>query len=246
MSGQIVNISTKDLISEAALKCGDALMRDLPKNLYSQAVYRAQRFIASQYGLLERVWTYTNVDGDSELDIIPQNFNGEWRVEITKPASDSSSSPTTTPYSKVQYQEVDNELTDLNYNVMLPDYRYSITYIANRYVLKYSGAGANDVVTIYYISGIAGEEDFEPYDVNGDPNLIPVIPNRYYEETLRKSILWACDLGIARYGDTFKGKRFATVRKLHMRNDDLLKPKGLEESRPWITVKLFTKQFPGD
>ena len=53
MPGQIVNISNNQAISEVALKCGDPFFRDFPKNIYSQAVYRAEREIAKEYGTLK-------------------------------------------------------------------------------------------------------------------------------------------------------------------------------------------------
>ena len=46
MPGQIINISNSEAIAEVALKCGDPFFKDFPRNIYSQAVFRAERHIA--------------------------------------------------------------------------------------------------------------------------------------------------------------------------------------------------------
>ena len=245
MSGQIVNMNWREAVSEVALKCGDAFFRDFPKNIYSQAVFRAERAVAKRYGIMDRIWTYTNTAGSDEVDITPLNFNGEWRVTVTRTDTDAVTGLVTTydlEYIKVPYEKVENP-DDL---VDTPDYRYSINYIGNRYVIRYSDPAALDVLTIYYTSGIAGEEDYEYFDENGDANLIPVIPNKYYEEVMRRAILYICDLGIAKF-DQLKAQRYVRLMKRYtIPQEDLLPERGLEKDRPFIQVKAFSLSFPGD
>lgn len=240
MPGQIVNISWKEAVSETALKCGDPFFRDFPKNIYSQAVYRAERGIAKEYKIMDRILTIDNSAGDSEIDIGPLNFNGEWRVTVTPPPADSSSTSVAQEYSKVQYEELDDTTSSV-----LPDYRYSINYIGNRYVFRYNNVTADDEINIYYVSSIAGQEDYEYYDDQGNANLIPVIPNKYYEETVRRAVVYMGELGIASF-DGLKAQRYTRILQRYTRPKDVREEKGLERNRPWIQIQAYTTQFPGD
>jgi len=240
MPGQIVNISWKEAVSETALKCGDPFFKDFPKHIYSQAVYRAERGIAKHYEVMDRILTITNTAGDSEIDIGPLNFNGEWRVTVTKPAADDESTPQTYTYIKVQYEDIDDVTS-----VVLPDYRYSVNYIGNRYVFRYNNVDATDEINIYYVSSIAGEEDYEYYDNEGNTNLIPILPNKYYEETVRRAVVYIGELGIAQF-DGIKAQRYARILQRYTRAVDVREEKGLERDRPFIQIKAFSTQFPGD
>lgn len=240
MPGQIVNISWKEAVSETALKCGDPFFKDFPKHIYSQAVYRAERGIAKDYKIMDRVLTITNTAGDSEIDIARLNFNGEWRVAITKPAADDESTPQTYTYTRVQYEDLDDVTSST-----LPDYRYTINYIGNRYVFRYNNVDANDEINIYYVSSIAGEEDYEYYDDEGNVNLIPVLPNKFYEETVRRAVVYIAEIGIATF-DGLKAKRYARILSRYTRPKDVMEEQGLERNRPWIQIRAFSTVFPGD
>jgi len=247
MPGQIVNISWKAALSETALKCGDPFFRDFPKNIYSQAIFRAERGIAKDYGILDRIWEYTNTAGDSEIDIGPLNFKGEWHLTVT-PADveedDTELIPSTSvievnadgsyTYKRKQWEEL---------NATDTAYEYAINYIGNRYVLKYSSPAVGDVLKLYYVSSIAGEEDYEYYDENGNANLIPVLPNQYYEETVRRATIYIARLGIAKFsGD--KARSYGRILEMYQQRDDIQPEKGLHRDRPWITVKTFSTQYP--
>lgn len=254
MSGQIVNISWKAAVSETALKCGDPFFKDFPKHIYSQAIYRAERGIAKEFGIMDRIWEYTNVAGDSEIDIGPLNFTGAWEVTVLSADADDDvvedneepvAGTLTTDsievnadgsysYSRVQWEEM---------NTTGVAYKYAINYIGNRYVFKYSDAEEDDVIKIYYVSSIAGEEDYEYYDSEGEANLIPVLPNRYYEETVRRASIYIAQLGIAKY-DGDKSNRFGRILQMYRQSGDVSPEKGLHRDRPWIMTKMFSTQYP--
>lgn len=231
MAGQIVNISNNEAISEVALKCGDIYFKDFPKNIYSQAVYRAERDIAKEYGILEREWSYTNTDGPdntgvtyAHIVIVPLNFNGAWRVVKTADNVE-------TEYERKQYDEViENDSTSNNY--------YAIIYNANQYVLYYTNAAAKDVISIWYTSSIAGEVDYETFDQEGNTNAIPVLPNQYFEEVIRRSVRYIAQLGIAQFDDK-KGKKYARILRMYTKRDDNNREYNLEKDRPWILIKPF-------
>lgn len=239
MPGQIVNISWKEAVSETALKCGDPFFKEFPKNIYSQAVYRAERGIAKDYKIMDRVLTIDNSAGDEEIDIGPLNFNGEWRVTITPPPDDDSSTSTAIEYTKVQYEDLDDTTS-----AVLPDYRYTINYIGNRFVFRYNYVTAGDEINIYYVSSISGEEDYEYYDNEGNVNLIPVLPNKYYEETVRRSIVYMAEVGLATF-DNLKAKKYDRLLKRYTRRRDL-EERDLDRNRPWIHIIAYSTQFPGD
>lgn len=249
MPGQIVNISWKAAVSETALKCGDPFFKDFPKHIYSQAVFRAERGIAKHFGVMDRIWEYTNTDGDEEIDIGPLNFTGAWEVTVL-PADDPTGGTNVDgtlstvalainadgsySYSEAQWEEM-NE-TDISY-------RYAIRYIGNRYVFKYNPFVAEDVIKIYYVSSIAGEEDYEYYDSEGNANLIPVLPNRFYEETVRRATLYIAQLALAKFsGD--KAVRYGRVLDLYRQQGDIAPEKGLHRDRPWMKVKAFSVDYP--
>ena len=235
MANQIVNISWKDAVSETALKCGDPFFRDFGKNIYSQAVFRAERGIAKRYNILDRLLTIPNPNASGELTISPSNFNGEWRVSIMR-------SGTETPH---EYERCDDITVDnIEMKVSLPKYRYSLKYMTNKYVFKYNFPTANDIINIYYSSSIASEEDYTTLDDQGNPNLIPVLPNKYYEETVRRAVIYIAELGIGTFNGN-KYKRFAGILKRYSRPDDMLPERGLEKDRPWIMMKAYSVEFPG-
>ena len=241
---QIVGISSSESIAEVALKCGDPFYKDFPKNIYSQAVYRAERSIAKEYGIMNRIWEYTNTDGSEEIDIGPLNFNGEWWVTIT-PEDDAES---TTPNTLIVEQNTDDSYTykRKQWEELLDadtSYSYAINYVANKYSLRYSNPSDNDVVKIYYVSSIAGEEDYEFYDDQGEINLIPAIPNKFHEETLRRAAVYMAQLGIATF-DREKAARYVRVLELYQQIKDKMPESRLERDRPWITIKTFCSIYP--
>ena len=227
MSGQIVNVSNSQAISEVALKCGDPFFKDFPRNIYSQAVYRAQRSIAKEFGILDRIWTYTNEEGTSPIDVTPLNLNGVWKVDITRDDVD-------TEYDL-------RRLEDVLESVETTDAFYHIFYNANQNLLYYTNPEADDVITIYYTSSIAGEEDYEPFDNEGNQIAVPVLPNKYFEEVLRRGVRYIAQLGLATF-EADKAAKYTRVLQLYTRATDESIESNLEKSRPWIQIKPF--QYP--
>lgn len=232
MPGQIVNVSNDQAISEVALKCGDPFFKDFPKNIYSQSVYRAEREIAHQYGIMDRVWTYTNIDGTSPVTIAPLNFRGVWRVVVTT-ADDLE--------EEYEQRKIDEVLDNDSSDTASTNFFYSIIYNANQYELFYTWPAVNDEITVYYVSGIAGEEDYEPLDENGEENAIPVLPNKYFEEIVRRAVRYMAKLGIAQF-DGLKAQRYSRVLNIYTKRPDEAMDSSLERDRPWIQIKPL--QYP--
>lgn len=235
MPGQIVTVSNNEAISEVALKCGDPLFKDFPRNIYSQAVYRAERSIAQEYGIMDRVWTHVNENGTSPIVIAPLNFKGAWRITVVPADTDG----------EVQADGVEQEYGEMTIDDVLDNgqspmstanYYYNVIYNANQYELFYTWPATNDYITVYYVSGIAGEEDYEYYDDEGNANAIPVLPNKYFEETVRRSVRYMAQLGLAQFEGT-KSQRYARVLGIYTTGRDGRMDHSLERSRPFIMVK---------
>lgn len=234
--GQIVNISSNEAISEVSLKCGDSLFKDFPKNIYRQAIYRAERDIAKQYGILERMYEYTleSADVDDGIIIPNLNFNGEYWVRISK-EEDDDGNPIWEEYKKINKEDLDYYFQDglMKPKTTLTDQRvYYITYEANQYVLRYYNPEEGDLIRINYISGIAGEEDY----IDDGENIIPVLPNIYFEETVRRAVVYIAHLGVARF-DSIKAERYKRLLGLYSRKNQY--DSNLEKDRAWIQIKPF-------
>lgn len=225
MPTQIVNYGHNETVSEIALKCGDKLFKDFGKDIYAQAVYRAQRGIAIDYKILERIWNHTvttdEAVAETEIVISPLNFDREIRFMVKHPDED-----TYTTYEKVNTEvSTDDDATE-----------YYVRYASNQYVFNYSNKEEGDIVAIHYVSGIAGLEDYEETDSDGNNNIIPVIPDKYYEEILRRGIIWIAQLGIAQF-QAEKKEKYSDIYKLYYK---IGKDQNLVRDSQWITVKPFT------
>lgn len=246
MAGQIIHISSNDAISEVALKCGDPFYKDFPKNIYAQAVYRAERSIAKEFGILDRILTITTADTTGEVEIYKLNFLGEWRVTLTQPEDGDDESETISMNTIMLNSDGSVNLTKTTWDKLLEtdsNYEYAVNYMADRYILKYTPASVGDVITIYYTSGIAGEEDFETYDGQGNANIIPVLPNQYLEETIRRACIYMAGLGVAKF-EGEKAAKYQRVISFYKRRSDLNDDKTLYKDRPWIEIKPFSARWP--
>ena len=232
--GQILNISNEEAIAEVALKCGDPFFKDFPRNIYSQAVYRAERGIAKKYGIMERTWTYTNTDGTSPIVIVPLNFNGAYRITVT-PVSTEDETGVETNYSERKIEDI---LDNADSATAASNFYYSIMFDANQRMLYYTWPVADDEITIYYTSSIAGETDYEGTDDEGNEYAIPALPNIYYEEVLRQSVRYMAKLALAKY-DGQKAERAIRVLKAYTRRTDEVEETKLDKSRPWIQIGVW-------
>jgi len=229
--GQIVNISNEEAIAEVALKVGDPFFKDYPRNIYSQAVYRAERGVAKKYGIMDRTWTYTNTDGTSPIVIVPLNFNGAYRITVT-PVSTEDETGVETNYSERKIEDI---LDNADSSTASSNFYYSIMFDANQRMLYYTWPVADDEITIYYTSSIAGSTDYEGYDDEGEEQAIPVLPNKYYEEVLRQAVRYMAKLSLAKF-DGIKAERAMRVLRAYTRKTDEVEERHLDKSRPWIQI----------
>lgn len=226
MPTQIVNYTLNETVSEVALLCGDKFFKDFPKNIYNQAVYRSQRSIAVEYQILERIWTHTITTDEAveetEIEISPLNFDKEYKILVIHPDDTEA-----TAYDDKVDHELNND-TDIT--------EYYIRYATNKYVINYTNKEEGDILKIYYISHIAGLEDYEATDADGNANIIPVLPDKFYEEILKRAVSWIAKLGIASFGEE-KKKKYIDLLKIYSSSKE--KDMNLVKNDTWISIKPF-------
>ena len=229
MIEQIVKTYNNQKVSEVALQCADSHFKDFPKDIYSQAVYRAERSIAKEFHILDRRWIYNNTKGDAAFKIIPKNYNGATRVIVL---------PDGATIGNLYIQKSLSEVID---NTDSDNYFFCVRYESDSYVFYYTTPAENDSIEITYISSIAGEEDFSEIDEESNSHIVPEIPDKYYEEILRRSVRYVAKLGIAQY-DKEKGAKFQRILSLYTKRDDEVGEQNLGRDDAWLKIKPF--QYP--
>ena len=162
---------------------------------------------------------------------------GEWWVTL-KPADTTTSATITIPVNtdgsytlkRKQWDELYEEDTS---------YSYAINFFENAYVFRYTPVVTNDMITIYYTSTLSSEEDYG----SADDQVLPALPNKYYEEIIRRAVIYIARLGIVTF-DKEKGKKYTRVLQLYQQRADSAPETKLERERPWIKVKSFSTEYP--
>jgi len=241
MAGQSLVITFNSAVDETALKCGDPFYKDFPKYIYQQAVYRAERSIAQEYKILDRIMTVINTAGTSPVSLVPtislstpQNFaNHIWRLTVT---------PNEGAEQIYQQTTLDKVLDNLTVSTAAENFYYEVIYDTNAYKLYYTWPDASDTITIYHSAGIAGQEDYDTLDAEGNANVLPAIPNEYFEETVRRAVRYMVKLGIAKYETGEKAQRYNRLLSIYSRRGDESEDLSLGRDRAWIQIKPF--QYP--
>jgi hypothetical protein len=258
MAGQPLVITFSSAVDETALKCGDPFYKDFPKYIYQQAVYRAERSIAQEYKILDRIMRLTNTAGTSPFTINRQNFSGQvWRLTVQHYSSTGGGVPVPDPIPRnapnatgqvlgtaelYHQRQVDEVLDNVTSVTASSNYFYALIFNTNAYSLFYTHPAENDVIEIYYTATIAGQEDYDTLDENGDANVLPAIPNEYFEETVRRAIRYMVKLGIAKYETGEKAQRYSRLLSIYTRRTDETEDFSLGRDRAWIQIKPF--QYP--
>lgn len=220
---QIEKLYDNDLVSEIALMCNDFGFKDFRKETYAQAIYRSQRKIATKYNILERNISMTvqatEVDDPLYIGLFTtarnpiSNFKVEFRVGVNGEE-----------FTKTNTVEWDADDSDLpkEYIIYFDDGSGG----QKGWVLDYYGKAEDDEIIIYYttLGSEAGEDD---------GNVI--LPNKYYEEVIRESIIFLSRIGIASFTQE-KLAKYTRLMQLNTTNGD---NPNLERNDAWIRIKPF-------
>jgi hypothetical protein len=229
---QITNTSYKEILGEIALQCGDPFYNDFKINIYMQAKYRSERSLAKQYKILERKWTHTTTELEAEVTteiVIPQlNFYREVLLIVNGEK-----------YEKVN-NELDNTLnltsSQVSATTTIFPLQYYIRYDSTQYVLNYTNKAEGDEVSLFYISAIAGSEDYEETDSEGNVVVMPVMPDHFTEEIIRRGVTYIAKLGIATFVGE-KKQKYADILKMNAGEEHKA---SLARDDQWTTVKPYT------
>jgi hypothetical protein len=218
---QLVTTFDSDLLSEVSLALADEFFKDFPQKIYSQQAFRAARSISKEFDIFERTISLTmetdDIDDDTEIAILPLNFSYESHFSVNG-----------TEYTKTSFpfQNIEDD-----------DTLYYVRYVSNQYVFNYTNKAVDDVVNIHYSSVISGTDDYAATDDYSNENIIPVIPNRFYEEHLKRTILLMCKLGVAKYANnTDTGAKYQRLFGLYSGERQ---EAHLHSNKTWVEIKPF-------
>jgi hypothetical protein len=227
MTGQLVNNIPEDTISEVMETCADSFNRDFSKVIYAQAIYRAMRSIAIQYQVLQRIFIKTIIAEDESVD-----------QEIIIPRANFTSAELKFTVNDVEY------LVKRDYynGIDLDEEEYYIRYAESNYYFNYGNKALGDVVRILYTAHISAPSDYET-TVPEDPeqNIIPVLPDKFVEEVIRRSAVLVAKFGMAKFQGTPKAEKYVGIYRLNggQKPSKIIDP-DLVEDQPWIQMKIRT------
>jgi hypothetical protein len=216
---QIAKSFDRDLISEISLKCGDPDYRDFSDVLYAQAVFRSQRKIAREYGILEKRFTKTIRANDIGRNfILPPNFIAEFEVLVNGISM-----------SKIDYLGEFTETLAISNGATN---QYFVRFSEQRqWLFDYINKNIGDVVDIFYTSTGEAAEDLDG---------TPLLPDTFYEEIIKRSIIYMCELGIAKF-QAEKRDKYMNLYKLYVsKKEDY----DLGINSTWIMLKPFSLSYP--
>lgn len=204
------------LISEAAERVFDPSFRELPKSVYEQALFRANRIIAKKYSVMQAVKTVEDTPAAEEdlvlnIKLEVPSFRGEYLVVV----------------NGVEYRKVpDNEIEPDSYTYHMYEdqeglkFNYSPRKVAEK-----------NEIQIYYtvIPDLSSYETTEP-----------VIPTRYREEQIEYMVQDLCRMAIPRVTGHAKDK-YIELLKLYSKQENDIDPR-LTQNNSWTEIKLW--QFP--
>lgn len=209
------------IVSEISLKCGDYDCKDFQREIYEDAYLTASRKVAKRYRLLHRFFT-------SKFEIaIPENENESEYLskEIKKPIVLGVPS---------FYSEYNVKINGHLYikAQSLDDFQYR--YIAykqdNNLMFNYYPRTKSDEITMMYVADV-NIEDF-------DEDIEPIIPSQYKEELMAFACVEMAKLGIVKFGESEKGKKYHNVFNLY-RLDERNLEKNLIKDTAWVEMKIW-------
>lgn len=107
---------------------------------------------------------------------------------------------------------------------------YYLRFINNKLIFNYNPKKEDDRILIYYIADVNKDD----YDLE---ETTPIIPKRFEEEIIIKCCIEIAKLGIPKFGESEKGKKYQNIYNLYAKENNM-KP-DLLEKKEWIRIKLW-------
>jgi len=215
------------LVLEIADRCNDVDYDDFNKSSYLESIYRAEKKIALEYDILNRILYFSN------KIVVPPEFEGDanW-LQVQKDTSfeipiKSLHNETRVIINGILYTKATKDNLTQSTSDLL-SYEYHLYYGNNRYMMNYTERGLDDTIIIHFTSDI-NISDYE------EESIKPVLPPKFEDEILNRSCTDMAKKGIAKFkGD--KGDKWYKVFKLYSKDKIALEK---VESQSWITVQPF-------
>jgi hypothetical protein len=195
-----------------AYRCNDSGYNDLPESAYNEAILFTSRKVARNFSLLNRHYSF-NVKTPNEDDLVNpielklHSFGGETMVLV----------------NNVEHKRTDNlRINDTEERL------YQLYWGVQNYLFNYTFRTKDDRIDLFYTADITVDD----YD---DESITPIIPQRYDEEMIKFTILYLCEIAIARFTGA-KKEKWITLFQFNKG-----KTEGTEsgEVQTWPTLKVF-------
>jgi hypothetical protein len=203
---QVTKAYRKEIISEVAAMCGDDQYRDFKREIYGQAVYRATRELAHAYSIFEYELVFKVEAFELNNWLVLPSSNFKAELEVR--------------VNNLKYYKTNGHPTaKREYAIKLGE--------DGRWLINYHEKTANDTVYVRYMTLGKTAEEFD-----GDP----LIPNKYYEELLQRSILYIAKMGVAKFSAEGREKYKLLIQMYKLKD---VKDSSMAKDDNWITIKPF-------
>lgn len=239
-----------EVIVEMALRAGDANYKDFEQSIYNQAYYRATRAVAKTYQLLQKTYSFIlgdvvdNTQQQVTLDI--PDFNSELLVrvnnlQLSKKGQHLESHDRFTYY--LEWRE-----GQLVFDYVLGSYTSALGNPRNLDITELMNVGITERTDEQIAEAVSFKSTGDRIDMVY--NIIPdrytdtkgefIIPNRYEEELISEGINYIAKLGVAKFVEGEKQKKYEKIMVMYKPRSD--KDKELLSSKEFIKIRPFT--FP--
>lgn len=110
----------------------------------------------------------------------------------------------------------------------LTDNTYTLSFINNKLTFNYSPKTGDDKILFYYLADI-NESDYDLEET------VPVIPTKYEEVLIEACCIEIAKLGIPKFGESEKGKKYYQIINLYNKDIDF----SLLNKKAWVGIKLW-------
>lgn len=241
----------KNLISEVALRCGDAHFKEFDINTYKRVLYRANREIAKKYEIFKKLVSFKlrEMVEDKENDIVLNinDFKEEYMVKVNGNTLSKVDNQIEPHYKFVYYMEFKEGRLYFNYTLGDP-YYYNTTNITGLDITEVMSKGVlervedgdiqslmkdlDDEIVIGYVSMPDLETEIGEYE----------IPTKFEEEQIEYSIFLIAKLGIAKFPseDSEIGKKYKNLLSLYKSEKISDYDKFIAQDHEWIKVQPWS------
>ncbi|HUV84397.1 MAG TPA: hypothetical protein VMV86_01745 [Methanosarcinales archaeon] len=244
-------MTDKQLRSEISLRCGDAEFKDFEPQIYDRAIYRCNRDIAKQYGILQKTLQFTLrdmvSDAQDDVPLTMSDFKAEVLVVVNGITLIKVSDKLENDYKGVYYMEFKEGTWYFNYTlgISAPLLGFNVTgrditeimshdifeRIEEGEVVTSLTKALDDSVTIVY--NIIPDLDSEIGEFD--------IPTKFEEEQIEKCMYYMAKLGMAKYpGENEKALKYQNLIKMYKMDKVSEYDKLIAKDSEWVKIQPWS------